>query len=38
MAGLIPIQEIPKDGEDVNNRFIKYYRNIIYNFFITKQC
>ena len=34
MAGLIPIQEIPKDGEDVNNRFIKYYRNIIYNFLL----
>ena len=34
LAGLIPIQEIPKDGEDVNNRFIKYYRNIIYNFLL----
>ena len=45
IAGLVPIQEIPKKQEDENdteneevkntNRFIKYYRNIIYNFLLA---
>ena len=46
IAGLVPIQELPKKQEDENdneneeevdnnNRFIKYYRNIIYNFLLS---
>ena len=36
VAGLIPIQEQPKEGEEEsNNRFIKCYRNIIYNFLLA---
>ena len=35
LAGIVPIQEITKQERDNNNnRFIKYYRNVIYTFLL----